>query len=453
VVISKQLWIPAGVYPDCSVGAGMTNIKMKRILIFSTAYLPLVGGAEIAVKELTDRLAGFSAHLPAEASAQAGGGPASGWEFDLICARIKKDLVKQEKIGRITVYRVGLGCKSDKFLLPWLGVRAALKLHKINKYDLIWAIMASFGGLAALFFKKKNSKVPYLLTLQEGDTPEHIYSRAKWLGSYYKKMFTGADFITVISRYLKNFALEQGAAAPIEIVPNGVDIKHFTREYKIENLIALKSKLGKLEKDKFIITTSRLVLKNAVDDVIKALEYLPDNIKFLILGVGPDENSLKLLVKNLKLENRVLFLGQINQADLPKYLAVADIFIRPSLSEGLGISFLEAMAAGLPVIATPVGGIVDFLRDLSAGSGQATGLFCKVNNPESIAEKVKIYLGNKELTEKIKINAKEMVIKNYNWDLIAKKMEGIFNKVTCHCERPSANWRRSEAISRITSWH
>ncbi|MFH0955624.1 MAG: glycosyltransferase family 4 protein [Candidatus Falkowbacteria bacterium] len=391
----------------------MTNTTMKKILIFSTAYLPLVGGAEIAVKELTDRLAGFSAK----------GGPASGWDFDLICARIKKNLPKKEKIGRITVYRVGLGCKFDKFLLPWLGVGLALKLSKIKKYDLIWAIMASFGGLAALFFKKKNSKVPYLLTLQEGDTPEHIYSRAKWLGPYYKKMFTGADFITAISQYLKNFALKQGATSPIEIVPNGVDIKHFTEDCKIEDLIALKSKLGELEKDKFIITTSRLVEKNAVDDIIKALEHLPDNIKLLILGVGPDESSLKSLVKNLKLENRVLFLGQVNQEYLPKYLKISDIFIRPSLAEGLGISFLEAMAAGVPVIATPVGGIVDFLRD-----GQ-TGLFCEVRNPKSIAQKAKIYLENKELTETIKINARELVIKNYDWDLIAEKMKSIFNSV------------------------
>ncbi len=366
--------------------------------------MPLVGGAEIAVKELTDRLAGF--------------------DFDLIAARLEKGLAKQEKIGRITVYRVGLGYKFDKFLLPWLGFKLALKLNKIKKYDLIWAIMASFGGLAALIFKKKNFNIPYLLTLQEGDTPEHIYSRARWLGAYYKKMFTAADFITAISRYLKNFALNQGATAPIEIVPNGVDIKQFSEDYKIEDLMALKSKLGEREKDKFIITTSRLVEKNAVDDIIKALEFLPENIKLLILGTGPDENSLKLLAKNLKLENRIIFLGQINHKDLPKYLKISDIFIRPSLSEGLGNSFLEAMAAGLPVIATPVGGIVDFLRD------NETGLFCEVRDPKSIAEKIKAYLENKELTEKIKINAKELVIEKYNWDLIAKKIESIFNNIT-----------------------
>jgi len=108
---------------------------------------------------------------------------------------------------------------------------------------------------------------------------------------------------------------------------------------------------------------------------------------------------------------------------LPKYLAMADIFIRPSLSEGQGISFIEAMAAGLPIIATPVGGIVDFLHD------KETGLLCEVRNPENIALEVRTYLEDKGLMEKIKVNAKELVIKDYNWNLITIKMENIFNKL------------------------
>ncbi|MFH1583347.1 MAG: glycosyltransferase family 4 protein [Candidatus Falkowbacteria bacterium] len=392
---------------------------MKKILIFSTAYLPLVGGAEIAVKELTDRLVGFSAK----------GGPASGWEFDLICARIKKELQKQERIGRVTVYRVGLGCKLDKFLLPWLGVWAALKLRKAKKYDLIWSIMASFGGLAALFFKKRNPEIPYLLTLQEGDTSEHIYSRAKWLGPYYKKMFTAADFITAISRYLKNFALKQGATAPIEIVPNGVDIKKFSALSSQFSIKDLKNKLGIRENDKIIITVSRLVEKNGVGDIIDAMSYLPANVKLLIIGTGELERKLIDKIISLKLNNRVLLLGAINNEAIPEYLAVADIFVRPSLSEGQGIAFLEAMAAGVPVIATPVGGIVDFLLDPTTSAGLATGLFCQVKNPESIAGKIKILLKDKALAEKIIIIAKKRVEENYNWNLITKKMEAIFNKI------------------------
>src|SRR3989338_8239109 len=129
----------------------------------------------------------------------------------------------------------------------------------------------------------------------------------------------------------------------------------------------------------------------------------------------------------LKIDDRVLFLGDIDNDVVPRYLAIADVFVRPSLSEGQGISFLEAMAAGVPIIGTPVGGIVDFLHD------GRTGLFCEVNNQESIAHKIKIYLDDQELSAAIKTNARKLVEKNYDWNLIAVKMKNIFEKVICHC--------------------
>ena len=375
----------------------------KKILIFSTAYLPLVGGAEIAVKELTDRLTGF--------------------EFNLITARLKKNLVRQEKIGRVMIYRVGSGRDFDKFLLPILGLIKAIRLNRKNNYMLSWAIMASFGALAAWLFKKINRRTPYLLTLQEGDSPEHIYSRAKWLGPYYKKMFTQADFITAISHYLKDFALKQGTMASIEIVPNGVDVKKFKVESLRFQVAELKNKLSIKDNEKVIITVSRLVEKNGVGDIIEAMRYLSASVKLLIIGEGELEASCRLQIVNCKLGDRVIMLGAIKNEEVPRYLALADVFVRPSISEGQGIAFLEAMASGVPVVATPVGGIVDFLRD-----GE-TGLFCEVNNPKSIAEKVKILLDNKELAETIKINAKELVVKNYDWNLLAEKMKTIFEKL------------------------
>lgn len=409
---------------------------MKRVLIFSTAYLPLLGGAEIAIKEITDRLgADF------EFSAQ--GGPASGWEFDLICARIKKALPQQEKIGQINVYRVGGGYgRLDKFLLPWRGAALAAKLHLQRPYDLIWAVMASFGGLAALFFKKNHPSVPYLLTLQEGDSPEHIARRARWLFGNYKKMFTRADGLTAISQYLKKFALAQGATAPIEIVPNGVDINKF--QSPSGNKQELRTKLGLTIQDKVIITVSRMVPKNGIGDLIEAFSQLTDKgrrltIKLLILGSGPLEPALKNRVRELGLEDNVLFLGDIINDKVPNFLAIADVFVRPSLTEGLGNSFLEAMAAGVPVVGTPVGGIIDFLKDPSSQAANAqglgpaaTGFFCEVKNPNSIAEKISYILdaNNFEKINRIKEAARQLVAERYSWNKIAGQTREIFDRLT-----------------------
>ncbi|MEX2013878.1 MAG: glycosyltransferase family 4 protein, partial [Parcubacteria group bacterium] len=97
---------------------------------------------------------------------------------------------------------------------------------------------------------------------------------------------------------------------------------------------------------------------------------------------------------------------------------------RPSLSEGMGNSFIEAMAAGLPVIATPVGGIVDFLED-----GE-TGLFVEPGSPRLIAFQVQKLINDRVLHDKIIINAKRMVLERYEWDFIASEMKTrVFDKV------------------------
>ncbi|KKU36616.1 MAG: Glycosyl transferase group 1 [Candidatus Azambacteria bacterium GW2011_GWF2_46_32] len=133
---------------------------------------------------------------------------------------------------------------------------------------------------------------------------------------------------------------------------------------------------------------------------------------------------MKDLTKKLNLEDNVLFLGEVSHKDLPQYLWISDVFVRPSLSEGLGNAFLEAMAAGVPVIGTKVGGIPDFLRE-----GE-TGLFCEVQNPKSIAEKIETLLKDKKLRLRLVENGRKLVEEKYNWDSIARQIENIFKKLT-----------------------
>ncbi|MDP2676994.1 MAG: glycosyltransferase family 4 protein [bacterium] len=379
----------------------------KKILVFSTAYMPLVGGAELAIKEITDRIPEY--------------------DFFMITTRFSRAHPKQEHIGNIEVYRVGTGFVPlfDKLLSPILGAVQARALMKKHSFSLFWSMMVSFTSLAPFFLKiiGMHKKTPILLTLQEGDSEAHLtYRYAGLMYVMWKLAVRHANGIQAISNYLANLARARGARASIDIVPNGVAISHFTEERAVGERDALKEKLGKKPGDIYIITTSRLVLKNAVDDGIKALQYLPSHIQFLILGRGPLEQELKDLAKKLRLESRVIFAGEVHHKEMPTYLQISDAYLRPSLSEGLGSSFLEAMAAGIPVIATRVGGIPDFLTD------RVTGLFCKVRNPQSIAEKVTELLGHDELRNSIVRNAKRMVDEKYDWNAIATEMKIVFDK-------------------------
>ena len=398
---------------------------MKRILIFSLAYFPKhVGGAEVAIKEITDRID------PKEI------------EFHMVTLRFDNTLPRTEKVGNILVHRIGF-TKHDptmadlkkfplhlnKYLFQITAALKALQLHRKYRYDGIWAMMAHSCGAPAAIFKLFCPTVPYNLTLQEGDPPEHIKRMAKPIYPLFKRAFMSADIIQTISTFLANYAKDMGDKDEPVVIPNAVNTKHFSQEYSKEELDDLKKKLGKNEGDIFLITTSRLVKKNAVDDVIKSLVPLPNNIKFLILGTGPDIEVLQHLTQECDVQNRVLFLGQVDHSEMPKYLKVSDIFIRPSLSEGMGNSFLEAFAAGLPVIATQEGGIADFLFDPERDPDVApTGRAVDARDPKDIARAVRAVLDDPEKTAEIVKNAKELAFAKYDWNLIAKDMkEKVFD--------------------------
>lgn len=395
-------------------------LSKKRILIFSLVYYPnFIGGAEVAIKEITDRLG-------------------DSFEFDMITLRLDAHLPKVEKVGNVTVYRVGwTGGRSlfvspdslpkilhlNKYAMMFTALWQAMKLQKKHKYDTIWSMMATYNSFAALFFKLLNPKIKFLLTLQEGDPIPFIKHRARPLWPLFKMIFTHADTIQAISKYLADFGVEMGAKCPMVVVPNAVDIRHFTKEYSDEEIGEIKNKLSKKEGDIFLITTSRLVTKNAVEDIVKAMPLLPANVKLVIAGRGHMEDSIRRLSAMLGVENRVRFLGWISHEEMPKYLKASDIFIRVPISEGFGNSYVEAMICGLPCVATPVGGILDFIKD------RETGMFAEVRNPESVAGAVLELIRNQELVSKIKRQSFEMVKEKYDWPIIAEEMKKIFTNI------------------------
>lgn len=365
----------------------------------------MVGGAEIAIKEITDRLLGE-------------------YTFDLICARMRRELPRHERIGAIEVYRVGFGVPLlDKLLLPFLGARMARSLGRQHPYACYWGMMAAWGSMAAYAANLLPGRdVPVVLTLQEGDT---IAGRKLGLVAMgWRWMLARTARLTAISTYLGELAKRYGYRGEAVLIPNGVDVARFSAPVPESEAIATKRELGKGMGDVFLVTTSRLVTKNAADTVIEALALLPANVHFIVVGTGPDEQMLRALAKKRGVADRVQFLGHKGHADLPRYLAACDIFIRPSRSEGMGNSFIEAMAAGLPVIATQEGGIADFLFDRARDPEKpTTGFAVGKDSPEEIAEAVRAVMADPEAAQAIAATARAMAAEKYDWDEIALAMQ------------------------------
>lgn len=365
----------------------------KTILIFSLAYDPFWGGAEIAVKNICERL--------------------SQNNYIMITANLDGKQKSEEKLGNIYIYRVGNGWWS-KYLFPLLAYKKALVIKKQHDLDFIWAIMANQAGLAALFFKIRFPRIAYLLTLQEGDSEFSIWLRTFLIRPIYKSIYRKADKIQAISSFLSDRAKKMGASCSIDVIPNGVDTDRVIVKETTNN------------EEKIIITTSRLVTKNGLEFLIKAIaKILADglSVKLKIIGSGKLKNKLTNLVKDLNIEKNVDFLGEVANNDVYKYLSTSDIFVRPSLSEGLGNSFLEAMAVGLPVVGTPVGGIVDFLYD------GKTGWIVNPGDVSGLTAKLKFLINDKNLLEikRVAENGKELVRLKYSWSFVAQSMNNVFN--------------------------
>ncbi len=364
----------------------------KRILIFSTAYDPFIGGAEVALKEITKRITDMS--------------------FVMITARLRKDLPVRETIGAIDVHRIGRGNGFDKYRLILNGPAYA---ERLGAYDTVWAMMASYAGFAALRYKKRRPQVPYLLTLQEGDSRFDIYKHVWWCWWYFKQIFHRADRIQAISSYLAAWAKTLGATCPIGVVPNGVAVERFAAptQSDVRTLLALPTAV------RVVVTVSRLVPKNGVSALVSAMVFLPGDVHLVIVGSGQEEHRISSFIREKKLSDRVHLVGEVMNDHLPQYLHRADVFCRPSRTEGLGIAFLEAMAAGVPIVAPPVGGIPEFLTDGD------TGLFCRVDDPKDIAEKIERILTDAPLRERLQKNGLLLVKEKYQWDFIAQKMKHL----------------------------
>ena len=292
---------------------------------------------------------------------------------------------------------------AGKLLFPVTAFIKAMRLDSANVYDMTWALMANQSGFAALFFKYLHPKTPYYLELQDGRALGEMRKRRPLLAPFwflYKRVYLKADVVKAISNFIAKEVRSLGYEKNIEVIPNAVDVAKFSATVSDEKLRELKVRYGKKMGDVFLFTASRLVLSRGVEDTIRALSYLPPHVKLLIAGSGDDQTKLENIAHEADVAERAIFAGHIGHDELPALYKVSDIFVRPSIIEGFGNAFVEAFAAGIPVIATPVGGIPDFLFDPGT-SPSPTGIFCEVRNPASVAKAVTRYMEDPALVARI----------------------------------------------------
>lgn len=235
-----------------------------------------------------------------------------------------------------------------------------------------------------------------------------------------KQILNLADKIIVVSNATKKYVLSLGAnSEKIIVLHNGVDINKFKPIDGAKNKI--RNKLDINKDSKVALTVRRLVYKNGVDTLLKSAETTikkDPNIVFLIIGKGPDLVEMKSRIRQQELEKNIKFLGFISDDDLSAYYNAADFFILPSKSgEGLPLVSLEAMACGLPVIATDVGGIKEIIEE-------KYGIIIPPDDPASMEEAI-LDFSQRNLSSNKK-DLRELIKQKHSWDKNVRKLEKIY---------------------------
>ena len=236
--------------------------------------------------------------------------------------------------------------------------------------------------------------------------------------------------VVVLSRFMqeKLQCVYKIPAEKITIIPGGVDLERF---HPGADRTKIRQRLN-IPQEKMVLLTvrdlePRMGLQNLICAVKKVRSKLPD-IYLVLGGQGPLDADLKLLARTLGVEDCIKFTGFILEELLPDYYRMADIFILPTLElEGFGLITLEALASGIPVLGTPVGGTVEILSRLNSKY-----LF-KDTKPESMAELItktcQEFKSNPKLWQDVSSQCRLFVEENYSWEKNVDFLEKLIARI------------------------
>lgn len=334
-----------------------------KILMINFEFPPIGGGTANANYYLLKEFSNFS-YL----------------EIDLVTSKLGSGNEVESFSEKINIHKIGLHKNN---LHHWTALEMAewciksyfytRKLLKKEKYDLCFCWNGWPPGFIGYLFRKK---VPYLVALRGHDVPGYEIRfrilEKLFLRRLSKKVWENALIVTSNSQLLKDLA-SKTSSVPIKIIYNGVDVNEF------------KPKPKKIGKKIVLITTGRLGQRKGHIYLIKALKKV-SGFKLIVIGDGIEKENLLKESKGLDIE----FKGYVEHSKLPVELQKADVYISTALVEGMSNSTLEAMACGLPVITTDVGGTKELVKKNGF-------VIKKVADVESIISTLKKYKEDKEL--------------------------------------------------------
>lgn len=248
----------------------------------------------------------------------------------------------------------------------------------------------------------------------------------KLYGPFLKLLLRQVDVILPTSaNYIASSQWLQPVKQKCQVVPLGVDYDRFATPQPAQ-ITNLRNRYAAANQP-LILFVGRLRYYKGVQYLVQAMPLLQaTNARLLIVGIGPMEAELTAEVARLKLQECVIFLGEISDDDLPAFYQAADVFVLPACerSEAFGLVQAEAMAAGCPVISTELGTGTSYVNQ-----DEVTGLVVPPANPPALAAALDKLLANPQLRQQMKINAQKRVQAEFTLEKMVARVEQIYRSL------------------------
>jgi glycosyltransferase involved in cell wall biosynthesis len=364
-------------YPPVGAGAGNASANLARLMVKS--------GSQVVVVT-----AGFEG-LPTEETTEG--------------VRILRGPAVRKRIDRSTA--------SEQILFIAAAAYRSLRLMPQFRPDVVLAFFGLPSGAVAWLLRRLFG-IRYIVSLRGGDVPGFrpydfwLYHRIAV--PFLRLIWHGASAVVANSSGLRELARTFDSSVAIAVVPNGVDLNAYQAPHR---------------EDPFprILSVGRVVHQKGLDLALAALAGLTQlEWDWCVAGDGPQLPALREIVRQKGLDGRVHFVGWQRADELRKKYATANLFLFPSRHEGMPNAVLEAMASGLPVIATRIAGNEDLVED------GRTGVLVPVEDVEALQQALRELLNDAEKRESMGRAGRARVEQMYGWQPVAAQYQSILEK-------------------------
>jgi glycosyltransferase involved in cell wall biosynthesis len=377
----------------------------RRILFINYEYPPVGGGGGNAMRHIAREMA-RRGHAPYVLTAAQGHLPAL-------------EIADGVTVRRIPALRQRVERSSIPEMIAFMGASllAAPGYARQWRAEAVIAFFTVPSGPAAWLLRRSN-KLPYVIALRGGDVPGFDPLTMKTYhtlaGGFIRWLWHDADAVIANSQGLADMARAHDPKQSVGVISQGADTEGIAPKatYAVRDPVEL-------------LTVGRLAKHKGLDVLLAALALIAPDLrwKLSMVGDGPERHALKSQAAHLGLSDRISFRGWARREDLPQVYREADIFVLPSREEGMANVLMEAMCAGLPVIATRIAGSDEAVLD-----GE-TGLLVPTEDPPALARALEASIKDAAARERQGRAGRARVESTYSWPVITDQWLDIVERI------------------------